>query len=52
MLSLQMPSTMDSGTIVGYCAGEPWNLQTVFKEYNLLKLFKHPDFHVQAVMFT
>ncbi|WP_340122948.1 CmpA/NrtA family ABC transporter substrate-binding protein [Methylobacter svalbardensis] len=27
----QMPSTMDSGTIVGYCVGEPWNQQAVFK---------------------
>lgn len=27
----QMPATMDSGTIVGYCVGEPWNQQAVFK---------------------
>ena len=27
----QMPSTMDSGTIAGYCVGEPWNQQAVFK---------------------
>ncbi|MGZ5028959.1 MAG: CmpA/NrtA family ABC transporter substrate-binding protein, partial [Methylobacter sp.] len=25
----QMPATMDSGTIVGYCVGEPWNQQAV-----------------------
>ncbi len=41
----QMPSTMDSGTIVGYCVGEPWNQQAVFKgigvpvisDYELMK---------------
>ncbi len=27
----QMPSTMESGTIDGYCVGEPWNQQAVFK---------------------
>jgi len=27
----QMPSTMESGTIYGYCVGEPWNQQAVFK---------------------
>lgn len=27
----QMPSTMEAGTIDGYCAGEPWNQQAVFK---------------------
>ena len=27
----QMPATMDSGTIGGYCVGEPWNQQAVFK---------------------
>ena len=27
----QMPSTMEAGTIVGYCVGEPWNQQAVFK---------------------
>ncbi|MDX1587718.1 MAG: CmpA/NrtA family ABC transporter substrate-binding protein [Oleiphilaceae bacterium] len=26
----QMPSTMDAGTIQGYCVGEPWNQQAVF----------------------
>lgn len=26
----QMPSTMEAGTIVGYCVGEPWNQQAVF----------------------
>lgn len=27
----QMPATMDAGTIFGYCVGEPWNQQAVFK---------------------
>lgn len=28
----QMPSTLEAGTIVGYCVGEPWNQQAVFKK--------------------
>jgi len=27
----QMPSTMEAGTILGYCVGEPWNQQAVSK---------------------
>jgi len=27
----QMPATLESGTISGYCVGEPWNQQAVFK---------------------
>jgi nitrate/nitrite transport system substrate-binding protein len=27
----QMPNTMEAGTINGYCVGEPWNQQAVFK---------------------
>ena len=27
----QMPATLDQGTIQGYCVGEPWNQQAVFK---------------------
>ncbi len=27
----QMPATMEAGTINGYCVGEPWNQQAVFK---------------------
>ncbi len=27
----QMPATMESGTIFGYCVGEPWNQAAVFK---------------------
>jgi nitrate/nitrite transport system substrate-binding protein len=26
-----MPATMEAGTIQGYCVGEPWNQQAVFK---------------------
>jgi len=28
----QMPSTLEAGTIDGYCVGEPWNQQAVFKK--------------------
>ena len=28
----QMPATLDQGTIQGYCVGEPWNQQAVFKK--------------------
>ncbi|WP_396587562.1 CmpA/NrtA family ABC transporter substrate-binding protein [Bermanella sp. R86510] len=28
----QMPSTLEAGTIEGYCVGEPWNQQAVFKD--------------------
>jgi nitrate/nitrite transport system substrate-binding protein len=27
----QMPATLDQGTIQGYCVGEPWNQQAVFR---------------------
>ncbi|MDP2572457.1 CmpA/NrtA family ABC transporter substrate-binding protein [Vibrio penaeicida] len=27
----QMPATMEAGTIMGYCVGEPWNQQAVIK---------------------
>jgi len=27
----QMPSTLEAGTILGYCVGEPWNQAAVFK---------------------
>ncbi|NND34699.1 MAG: ABC transporter substrate-binding protein [Saprospiraceae bacterium] len=27
----QMPATLESGTIYGYCVGEPWNQQAVIK---------------------
>ena len=27
----QMPATLEAGTIFGYCVGEPWNQQAVFK---------------------
>jgi nitrate/nitrite transport system substrate-binding protein len=28
----QMPATLEAGTILGYCVGEPWNQQAVFKD--------------------
>ncbi len=28
----QMPATLEAGTIMGYCVGEPWNQQAVFKK--------------------
>lgn len=28
----QMPATLEAGTIAGYCVGEPWNQQAVFKD--------------------
>jgi nitrate/nitrite transport system substrate-binding protein len=31
----QMPATMEAGTIFGYCVGEPWNQQAVFKGIGL-----------------
>jgi len=27
----QMPATLEAGTISGYCVGEPWNQQAIFK---------------------
>ncbi len=27
----QMPATLEAGTIFGYCVGEPWNQQAVFR---------------------
>ncbi len=27
----QMPATLEAGTIFGYCVGEPWNQQAMFK---------------------
>ena len=31
----QMPATMEAGTINGYCVGEPWNQQAIFKKVGL-----------------
>jgi nitrate/nitrite transport system substrate-binding protein len=31
----QMPATMEAGTISGYCVGEPWNQQAIFKKVGL-----------------
>ena len=44
----QMPSTMEAGTILGYCVGEPWNQQAVAKgigvprHYGLSDMEKQP----------
>ncbi len=31
----QMPATLEAGTIHGYCVGEPWNEQALFKKVGL-----------------
>jgi len=31
----QMPATLEAGTINGYCVGEPWNEQALFKKVGL-----------------
>lgn len=31
----QMPATLEAGTINGYCVGEPWNQQALFKKVGL-----------------
>ena len=31
----QMPATLEAGTINGYCVGEPWNQQAIFKKVGL-----------------
>ncbi len=37
----QMPSTLEAGTIVGYCVGEPWNQQAVFKKIGVPVVTDH-----------
>jgi len=42
----QMPATLEAGTIQGYCVGEPWNQQAVFKQIGVpvvtnLDIFKN-----------
>jgi nitrate/nitrite transport system substrate-binding protein len=37
----QMPSTMEAGTINGYCVGEPWNQQAVFKNIGVPVVMDH-----------
>ena len=47
----QMPSTMEAGTILGYCVGEPWNQQAVAKgigvpvitDYQICLLYTSPS---------
>jgi nitrate/nitrite transport system substrate-binding protein len=36
-----MPSTLEAGTIVGYCVGEPWNQQAVFKKIGVPVVTDH-----------
>jgi nitrate/nitrite transport system substrate-binding protein len=42
----QMPATLESGTIKGYCVGEPWNQQAVMRDIGVavladVQLFKN-----------
>jgi nitrate/nitrite transport system substrate-binding protein len=37
----QMPSTMEAGTINGYCVGEPWNQQAVVKNIGVPVITDH-----------
>jgi len=37
----QMPSTLEAGTIDGYCVGEPWNQQAVFKRVGVPVITDH-----------
>lgn len=37
----QMPATLEAGTIEGYCVGEPWNQQAVFKKIGVPVITDH-----------
>lgn len=37
----QMPATLEAGTINGYCVGEPWNQQALFKKVGLPVVTDH-----------
>ena len=37
----QMPATLEAGTINGYCVGEPWNQQAVFREIGVPVITDH-----------
>ena len=39
----QMPATLEAGTISGYCVGEPWNQQAIFKNVGVPVI---SDFHI------
>jgi nitrate/nitrite transport system substrate-binding protein len=39
----QMPATLEAGTISGYCVGEPWNQQAIFKGVGVPVI---SDFHI------
>lgn len=37
----QMPATLEAGTIHGYCVGEPWNQQAVFRQIGVPVITNH-----------
>ncbi|MEM7192255.1 MAG: CmpA/NrtA family ABC transporter substrate-binding protein [Pseudomonadota bacterium] len=37
----QMPATLEAGTILGYCVGEPWNQAAVFKNIGVPVITDH-----------
>ncbi len=39
----QMPATLEAGTISGYCVGEPWNQQAIFKNVGVPVI---SDYHI------
>lgn len=39
----QMPATLEAGTISGYCVGEPWNEQAIFKNVGVPVI---ADYHI------
>ena len=41
----QMPATLEAGTIFGYCVGEPWNQQAVFKGIGVPVIVDHDIWH-------
>jgi nitrate/nitrite transport system substrate-binding protein len=41
----QMPATLEAGTIFGYCVGEPWNQQAVFKGIGVPVITDHEIWH-------
>lgn len=41
----QMPSTMEAGTLQGYCVGEPWNQQAVAKKLGVPVITDYEIWH-------
>ena len=41
----QIPATLEAGTIFGYCVGEPWNQQAVFKGIGVPVIVDHDIWH-------